>query len=407
MPSDPRTPRAPAHRRPTIDRRSALQALAAASLALGGCRWLQDATAPDPEPPPPPPPEPAWRADARAAAERGLTWLLASQRDDGTFGSATYGYLADGQSLTPFVLDALLDLPAAGLTLPRTAIEAALRGVLGSVDARGRIGFAKPTLDYPVYATGLALSCLGRLRPAGWEDAAAPLLAWLRTQQFTGQGGWRASPALGGFPMGWTEAPEPPHAGHVDLSMTRRALEGMRAAGVEPGDPAFRLAHRFVMRCRGTDGGFVYSPVEPQLNKGMRQGEGSLSYGSATCDGLLALRAVSPGDVAATPAADRPAPVTIALDRLVAMHRTDANPGVHGGPMEVFAEAMRGYYRAGSSRVFSAFRGPPGWREAMCGAVSAEQHDDGRWQNPSNLQKEDDPIVATAFALRALARALG
>ncbi|MCO4773467.1 MAG: hypothetical protein KDA24_25770, partial [Deltaproteobacteria bacterium] len=348
-----------------------------------------------------------WVIDARTRLEAGVKWLLDAQSPNGRWQSSTYGYLKEGQSLSPFVLDALIDAPAAGVALPPESVSLALRGILGLVDEQGRIGFSGPAADYPVYATGLALSCLGRLRPEGWEPATKPLLAWLRSQQFTGRGGWRSHPALGGFPMGWTTPPEPPNAGHVDLSMTRRALEGMRAAGVQPGDPTFRLAFRFILGSRGGDGGFVYSQVEPQLNKGHPHGTGHMSYGTATCDGLLALRAVSPADVGALPADERPEPVRIALDRLLAMHRTDVNPGVLGGPMEPFATAMRGYYRAASSRVFATFSaGPEGWRESMIDAVATEQRDDGSWQSTSNLQKEDDPLVATAFAVRALSACL-
>jgi|GEM_PF-464810 len=392
---------------PPIDRRSALKALAAASLTLSGgvigCRSSAPSAEPTPAVPPPPS-EASWRVAARAGLRRGVDWLLAARGPSGVFGSTTYGFLKGGQSLTPFVLDALLDAPAAGVPVSSEVAGTALRGLLDLVDGQGRLGFAGPAPDYPVYATGLALSCLGRLRPAGWEQASAPLLGWLRTQQFTGTGGWRAHTALGGFPMGWTEPPTPPHAGHVDLSMTRRALQGLRAVGVEPGDKAHRLAFRFVMRCRGTDGGFVYSPVDTALNKGGRYAQGSLSYGSATCDGVMALAAVSPGDLADS--AQWPAAMKNAMGWLHQNHRVDVNPGVLGGPMEPFAAAMRGYYRAASSRVFAAHGGPTGWREALSTAALAEQHADGRWQSEVNLQKEDDPLVATAFAVRALSRSL-
>jgi len=391
-----------------MTRRSVLRALAAASLTLSACR---DGGTPDDSPPPPDPTPtpplhsvPAWQVEARDALERAVAWLLAAQSPDGRWRSSTYGFFKDGQSLTPFVLDCLLDAPLGGITLSPAPVGRGLGAVLGLVDADGRIGFSGSAPDYPVYATGLALSCLGRLRPEGWSEAATPLISWLRSQQFSGAD-WRAHPALGGFPMGWSTAPTAPDAGHVDLSMTRRALEGLRAVDVAPGDPVFRLAFRFVMRARTDDGGFVYSPVEPQLNKGARIGgleTPSASYGTATCDGLLALRAVSPGDIGADHAA-RPE-VAPALARLQAIHRVDVNPGVLGGPMEPFAAAMRGYYRAASSRVFHLF-GVDGWQEELVRAVLAEETD-GRWQNPSNLQKEDDPIVATAFAVRALARCL-
>ena len=391
-----------------ITRRSALLALAAASLT--GCDWFADATAPDPTPPGPRPPElestPNWVSEARLRLKRGIDWLVKAQAPDGRWRSDVYGFFKEGQSLTPFVLDALLDA-ADAVDVPSDSVARGLQGVLGLADAKGRLGFRGPAPDYPVYATSLALRCLGRLRPAGWEAAAAPLTTWLRSQQFTGRGGWRDHPALGGFPMGWTMPPKPPNSGHVDLSMTRRALEGLRAAGVEPGDPVFRLGFRFVMRSRGVDGGFLYSPVEPELNKGVPSGQaGQSSYGTATCDGLLALRALSPGDIGAD-VDGRPKAVTLALTRLEAMHRVDVNPGVIGGPMEPFATAMRGYYRAASARVFATFEaGPEGWQEAMATAVGAEQADQGSWRNESNLQKEDDPTVATAFAVRTLSACL-
>ncbi len=395
-----------------ITRRSALLALAAASLT--GCDWFADATAPDPTPPGPRPlgleptlePTPDWVPEARLRLKRGVDWLVEAQAPDGRWRSDVYGFFREGQSLTPFVLDALLDVMDA-VDLPSNAVARGLQAVLGLADDEGRLGFRGPVPDYPVYATGLALRCLGRLRPAGWEAAAAPLATWLRSQQFTGRGGWRDHPALGGFPMGWTTPPQPPAAGHVDLSMTRRALEGLRESGVEPGDPVFRLAFRFVMRSRGVDGGFLYSTVTPELNKGVPSGQaGQNSYGTATCDGLLALRALSPGDIGAD-IAGRSEAVSLALARLEAMHRVDVNPGVLGGPMEPFAAAMRGYYRAASARVFATFvAGPRGWQEALATAIGAEQNDDGSWRNESNLQKEDDPMVATGFAVRALSACL-
>jgi hypothetical protein len=36
-------------------------------------------------------------------------------------------------------------------------------------------------------------------------------------------------------------------------------------------------------------------------------------------------------------------------------------------------------------------------------AVKRTQRSDGSWANAENLVKEDDPLIATAFAIRALA----
>jgi hypothetical protein len=88
-------------------------------------------------------------------------------------------------------------------------------------------------------------------------------------------------------------------------------------------------------------------------------------------------------------------------------HRVDRNPGLEDGPMAAFGPAMRGYYRAVAADVFSRFGGPDGWREQIVEAVIKEQLSDGSWVSESALQKEDEPILATGFALLALAHASG
>ncbi len=70
--------------------------------------------------------------------------------------------------------------------------------------------------------------------------------------------------------------------------------------------------------------------------------------------------------------------------------------------MEAFGPAMVGYYRAASAAVYSQIPGPAGWRAELTAAVEADQRADGSWANGSSLQKEDDPLIATAFALLAL-----
>jgi hypothetical protein len=235
-----------------------------------------------------------------------------------------------------------------------------------------------------VYATALTARLLQQVRPA----LAGPSLTWLRTQQFRAADGWGDSAAAGGFGMG-TKIPRiPPQAGHVDLSMTRRALEALAGTDWDGGDEA----QAFVLRCRSVDGGFVYSPVQPGLNKGAAGP--AAGYGTATCDGLLALLALGapPNDPG----------VVEALAFLTSIHTADANPGLAGGRMDAFGPAMAFYYRAAAAAVFRRLGGPDGWEVALLSAVRAGQRDDGSWANPSRLQKEDDPLIATAFALQAL-----
>lgn len=329
---------------------------------------------------------------ARAGLRRGVDHLLGLRDERGLFGSATYGLLKSGQSLTPFVVDALLFLPDA--LRPDAAIRRALLA-LPSLQREGALGLADLAPDYPTYATGLAVGSWARTKTAAEARDAA--MAWLLGQQLSAERGWADHPGQGAWAMGAARPPSPPNAGHVDLSMTRRVLEGLAAAGLGPEHVPMQEARAFVERCQAPGGGFVYSPVERALNKGGCDGTVCAGYGSATTDGLLAALAVG-----ARP--EEPL-ITTNLAWLQRIHRVDANPGIAAGPLQGFARAMVGSYRAGSAAVFARLGGPSGWREAMIDAVLSDQRPDGSWQNPELLQKEDDPIVASAFAIAALAAA--
>src|SRR4030095_11872494 len=100
----------------------------------------------------------------------------------------------------------------------------------------------------------------------------------------------------GGWGMGGP-IHRPPEAGHVDLSMTRYVLEALQLAGVPASEAGMTRAHVFLTRSQNPDGGFYFSPVNPEINKaGASSGGLFASYGTATADGVLALRAVGVPD---------------------------------------------------------------------------------------------------------------
>jgi hypothetical protein len=43
----------------------------------------------------------------------------------------------------------------------------------------------------------------------------------------------------------------------------------------------------------------------------------------------------------------------------------------------------------------------------MAANLRATQRHDGSWRNPENLVKEDDPLIATPFAITALVTDIG
>lgn len=316
------------------------------------------------------------RADApRSKAAR---YLWSQQAGNGGWHSHTYGLLRSGQSLTPFVLDALLDVPEH----PTGAVERAVQFIKRNANSDGAVGLMDAVApDYPNYATGLALRAMTRANAPGSE----PMIACLRAQQFTESNGWnRADAPYGAWGMGGVFR-RPPDPGHVDLAMTRYVLEGLAAAGVRPPDPALQSALIYLERCQNPDGGFFFSTVEAGINKAGESDGKFRSYGSTTADGVLALRAAGVSETDTR--------IIRAKQWLREHHQYDRVSGFDGGPRETWATALRFYYAAAISRAMPELS-----------VLLPLQRPDGSFVNSSNLVKEDDPLIATGFALRVLSK---
>jgi squalene-hopene/tetraprenyl-beta-curcumene cyclase len=342
----------------------------------------------------------SWKGE-RGPLARAAQYLWARQAADGGFHSATYGLLRSGQSLTPLVLGALLRVPDDAMPAPAGAVERAIAFIARHTSPDGAVGAAGGDADYPNYATALAVDALvaaqrglpaeaHRAKAGSWTAHIAPMVAQLRAQQFSEANGWTsADTAYGGWGMGGAIR-RPPNAGHVDLSMTRFVLEALRASGVGGSDPAMTRARVFLERSQNHDGGFCFSPVTPALNKAGRDAEGFASYGTTTADGVLALRACGIPD-----SDDRAAKGIAWLDR---NHQPDRVPGFDDaeGPRASWSGGLRFYYAAAMARV----------RPQQIVRLPA-QEDDGSFRNGNGCVKEDDPLIATAFAIQMLARAGG
>lgn len=348
------------------------------------------------------PPAPA--AD-HLALRRACAWLWARQGPDGGWHSETYGLLASGQALTPFVLDALLRVPETVAPRPPGGVQRALGFLRARVGPDGRVGLSIEGLpEYPTYATATTLLCLAR---AG-DPADAPLVARLRAALLAAQLGPDLPPdhVAGG---GWGFGVRPPgHPGHMDVAHTRHALEALRRSGGVP--PAARgPALRFLGLLQKdpaqaarqplagevapvVDGGFYFSPVVLPASKG-----GALvSYASATCDGLLALLAAGlPGDDPR---------VRAAAGWLERHPRLDRPEGIPAPDLEGWADSLTYYHLAARAEAWAALDRPGPWRDEARALLAAWQRPDGSFMNPAGqLMKEDDPLLATTFALIALA----
>jgi squalene-hopene/tetraprenyl-beta-curcumene cyclase len=326
----------------------------------------------------------SWKGE-RSPLARAAHYLWAQQAADGGFHSATYGLLRSGQSLTPFVLGALLRVPDAIAPAPAGAVDRAIAFIKRCTRADGAVGVAGGDADYPNYATALGVDAL--VAAQRMADIA-PMVAQLRSQQFSEANGWTPEhPAYGGWGMGGAIR-RPPNAGHVDLSMTRFVLEALRASGVDGSDPAMTRARVFLERSQNHDGGFFFSPVTAALNKAGQSAEGFVSYGTTTADGVLALRASGVPD-----SDDR---VAKGLAWLDSNHRSDRVPGFDDDERSQasWSSGLRFYYASAIARVRPQHR-----------VRLPEQANDGSFRNANGRVKEDDPLIATTFAIQSITRA--
>ena len=79
-----------------------------------------------------------------------------------------------------------------------------------------------------------------------------------------------------------------------------------------------------------------------------------------------------------------------------AFRRADGAPGFVGEAHRRWTIGLRFYYASASVEAIGRAT-----RELVA-SLESSQHRDGSWRNTESLVKEDDPLIATAFAVRAL-----
>ncbi len=353
---------------------------------------------------------------------RACAYLWSQQADDGGWHSAHYAVLRSGQAITPFVLHSLLEVPDSTFSPPDGGAARALDFLRKQVDKQGAIGRSDPELlEYPNYATAYALRCFVVADDRRDRPLVARMRAYLIGEQFAEHRGFdSSSPAYGGWGFGGRLADS--DTGHMDLAHTRRVVEALRDAGgvdlaVFKRTEAFlRFVQRHPTDDRAQpphqsttvsyDGGFYFSPIVTDANKGRIEdqhfGSHFRSYATATCDGLLALMA------AGVPRDDER---VVAAKCWLGQHpRLDYPAGVPSDHPESWGEAIRFYHLAVRAEVFAELGEPhqhAKWREQFVALLADAQRDDGSFVNTaSHLMKDDDPLLCTTLAVIALEHAL-
>lgn len=331
------------------------------------------------------------------ALQRGGQFLVSRQREDGAIPSRSYAALKDGWSLTPLAALALRFVPR------DEAAAAAYRRAVDYIATMATPALREaPEVSYPLYAYALGALVLGAPDNRRHQAAHAKLVAGLRGLQLAAGTGWSRSDVSFG---GWGYAARPPlrtegaladEAMASNLSATLLATGALVLGGAALDDPALVAARGFVERCQNltTDGGFFFSPGAADANKAGPAAAGFRSYGSMSADGLRALLRLG---------AKLDDPRVTAAAAYLARHFDAArNPGDFPPVAEVRRDSAY-YYWAWSAAHAARQLGKRAWAEALVAELLRRQGADGSWRNPASEMREDDPIIATSFALAALA----
>jgi hypothetical protein len=336
----------------------------------------------------------------------GVDYLLARQSPDGAWRSDVYATFKDGAALTPLVVTALQEAFEAHERNPvvKTAIHKGLVWIAKLSRPDGTIDPGPDGLDYPIYTAALTIQAFSHPSGHDFRKHRDSWVKYLMDRQLTEKLGWQKGEKQYG---GWgycrvlPKKPAPnvivPPLIESNLSATLFALDALHAAGQLDAETA-KAASQFVRRCQNDDGGFHFIYDDPVRNKAGTAKADPLtfhSYGSTTADGLRALRLCG-------------LPTDSARAWLAQNFRAETHPGTYVKPHESNREAVYYYYAASVARAFDdhPFQLPDGrdWAVELSAELAKRQHKDGHWENPVELVRENDPLVATANAMIALAQ---
>ena len=380
-------------------------------------------------------------ADCRAtsgsieqALDQAVEYLWSKQTEDGSWRSDHYGVMGSGESLSPFVLHALLQTIDSPSSDEAGKVLRASHFIEQHLDDQGAVGRSDPdVLEYPVYSTAFAIESFLRIQqyqkmlgPGGWQSnwhTIRQMQDFLVAAQYQEANGFsdRDVP-YGGW--GFNAPVRPGIVGHMDLAHTRKALVALQPLRSEPEfQEIFERAHSFLLLMQkhenaaasqphpveivrplsksSFDGGFYFSPVALSANKAFydEQNHCWRSYATATCDGILALLASGISN-------DDPRMVA-AVDWLCRHSDVDYPQGVPADHPEPWGDAIRFYHYSVRAEVYQRLGFPVEEKARLAAAVMKHQRPDGSFVNTlSPLMKEDDPLVCTSLAVIALVNSL-
>ena len=366
---------------------------------------------------------------------RGIEYLLEQQGADGGWHSPAYGAMQPGAPITANILYCLAQVPQRFTTPHRERLTSACQFLAQGIDDHGYVTNPDGSPNYPNYASAMLLIADRRLQLGLSTQHRQRLIEFLVASQLGTKHEYSSDDAdYGGWDlMGWDLGPR--LSAGTNVSVTRIAIEALVSERDHPGvNACLERAEVWLSRCQnfssdqqlntssGLDGGFYFHPkTEHHGNKAGWMDDDrtqAISYGTATADGLHALLLLGvPRDDARVQAALNWLQQHPAIVRVPGFENTPPTAGWEQGLLFYYYASVTSAYRVVSEQSGeSPMAGIPVSPHAtlsesdtrdpiaiqMAVKIVQAQQLNGSWENKSNRMREDDPLIATPFALTAL-----
>lgn len=331
--------------------------------------------------------------EARAALDRGFTWLEQQQAESGSWSNPEF------PALTALPVWAL----ARGGRKDGRAARQGVDYILSCVHSNGAI-YRVPSEErkgggLSNYNTALAMVALHEMDRPELTETVLDARAFLARSQHLGadeyRGGMGYDPDTGRAYADLSNA----YVAYEAMALTQQ-LEDLRRK--TDADLNWDAAIAFTSGLQNKDGGFIYAPGESKAGSTTNaQGEVQFrSYGSMTYAGLLSLIYA---DV------DREDPrVKSAFDWAVNHWSLEENPGMGAEGLYYFYNVLaKGLAAYGEDVVRTEAGKTVNWREELIRKLVGLQKIDpktgaGHWVNEQGRWWERDPVLVTSYALIAL-----
>lgn len=343
-------------------------------------------------------------------------YLWSMQKEDGSWRSELHGLLKGGQAYTPFILYALLQVNDSIYPKPKEKINKALAFIRQNIAENGAMGKSGYVLEYPNYATAYSLLVLAKIGEAKDKPLMQKMQTYLIEQQFDESRGIAMNhPAYGSWGFGETRMAAG-EAGHADLSHTRRILEALQATNAL-NDSIRKKARIYLAISQKNnnnlnqkndsipkspfDGGFYYSTVVTAANKAKqimsKDAAYYPSYATATCDGVLSLLACGLDTTSME--------VNEAQKWLLKHPKLNYPEGIPTEDKDQWYKVMVLYHLAVRAEAYEKLKIKGSWQKEMFEILKEKQAKNGSFANLDGARnKENDPLLGSAFALTALLR---